>query len=175
MNSSPKTISKDFKFSALRLIQIIDQLNLHNGIGWVDLNPLLVKLKVHLKYVYAPGYDLHGLAIADTGVGWNSMYINSADPVVRQRESIGHESYHFIEFQRGVSHLPWNIGFNKHDEYSCKCAAAILYVPLNDLVEMVMSDLRTEQIAGELKVPVELVEIRWQIAIQVEEFQYPEF
>lgn len=170
MNRSMKTISKDFRFSALRLIRIIEQLNLHNGIGWVDLYPLLVKLRVHLKYVYAPDHDLHGLAIADSGAGWNSMYINSADPLVRQRESIGHESFHFIEFQRGVSHLPWSIGFSKHDEYNCKCAAAILYVPLSDLIEMVRSDFKTEQIAGELRVPVELVEIRWQIAVQVEGF-----
>jgi hypothetical protein len=70
-----------------------------------------------------------------------------------------------------VPHQSWDLGFNRHDEYDCKCAAAIFYVPISDLVEMVTSDLRTEQIAGELRVPVELVEIRWQIALQVEGYQ----
>lgn len=166
-------VSQSFRQSIEALDALIVMCGLHKSDGPVELQDAIDFLNIAIRYSAVPVKGEHGYAFADPGSRMDnlSMVINSLDPLERQRQTKGHELYHLLRHDFGKPHHSFDGQARTVEEDEADMAAAYLLVPLGCLVEGIFQSHTVRQIAWELGVPGELVELRLKLAFALDEIK----
>ena len=164
-------LSRSFLESLTALRELVVMHGLHAGDGPVNLAPALDFLNIKVRYRAIPDKGFHGVAFVDPSRVADGLFmvINECDPIERQRQTVAHELIHLLEHGYGRDHHSDEGRIYTGKEQEADCGAAYLLVPLGYLAEGVAQEQSVAQIAAELKVPVALVELRFKLAVALDE------
>ncbi len=152
-----------------RLDGYIQELGLHDGTGPVDLEPLFTRFNVRVEYVpFSRGR--HGISFIDLAEGVPpGILINEYEGPIQRCKTGAHEFIHITSHRAGVTHHSYDGQPHTFEEYEADCGAAYLLVPIKRLMEYLAHGYNSYQIGYFLKVPFELVELRFAMAGQLGE------
>jgi len=168
----PQSLPLNFSQKAKTLDALIHMCWLHIGDGPVNLEKAFEFLNIGLDGgPQVSGFHGAALISRDEDISNYKVLINKAESTAMQRKTQGHELAHLINHvtTKNRACFSYEGQCYSSEEFEADCISAYLLVPIGNLLYAARESWTGVQLAAALDVPLELVNLRFRIALELDE------
>lgn len=162
-----------FRESLPTLRSLIELHDLHEGAEPVCLAKATAALKIKVFYCDIPNSNTHGTALSSKGyvAKPSAILINSSQSSAIQRRALARNLATIVAYRLNLIQPATNPEIHDYNQKNAEkdWGAAFLLVPLGSILASFFQQQTMEQVAAELDVPPELVDLRLEIASELGE------
>lgn len=162
-----------FRESLPALRSLVEQNDLHEGVGPVCLTKTLARLEIKVCYLKLPKSNTYDTLISSKGYVAKPpvIFINTSSSSAIQRRSVARNLATIIAYQLNLIQPTENPQIHDYSKKNAEkdWGAAFLLVPLGSILASFFQQQTLEQVAVELDVPPELVYLRLEMADELGE------